>query len=54
MVIVVLIECHFYFARGNFAGTEIIDAIAQQNEIDSDSVPRISVDMDWADGLISR
>lgn len=37
-----------------FAGNEIIDLITQENDIYSENVQRITVDTDWADGLISR
>lgn len=37
-----------------FTGNEIIDLITQENDIYSENVQRITVDTDWADGLISR
>lgn len=38
----------------SFTGNEIIDLITQENDIYSENVQRITVDTDWADGLISR
>ncbi|XP_055311276.1 zwei Ig domain protein zig-8 isoform X1 [Sitodiplosis mosellana] len=37
-----------------YKGNAIIDLITQENDIYSENVQRISVDTDWADGLISR
>ncbi|XP_031629957.1 zwei Ig domain protein zig-8 [Contarinia nasturtii] len=37
-----------------YKGNEIIDLITQENDIYSENVQRITVDTDWADGLISR
>lgn len=40
---------------GHHLGNEIVDMVASVNEIHTDSsAPRITVDTDWADGLISR
>lgn len=38
----------------SITGNEIIDLISQENDIYAENVQRITVDTDWADGLISR
>lgn len=54
-VTVMPIEWKIYFYYVNiFTGNEIIDLISQENDIYAENVQRITVDTDWADGLISR
>lgn len=41
---------HFFKHTGN----DIVDLVSHENEIYSETSRRITVDTDWADGLISR